>query len=761
MDTKIKHSCHAHRNAPAKNRLSVAIGLVLVTSAAPYLAQAAVLEEVIVTAQKRAENVQDVPLSVTAISADALSKAGITNTTDLVKLSPSLTFSEGQNKQGSSFSIRGIGTNVYSIGVETSVAVVIDDVSTVQAGQSLANLVDVERIEVLRGPQSTLFGKSASAGLINVTTKAPSEEFEASVEMSATDDDENRISASLSGPITDDLGYRLTGYYSDLDDYVDNLTYGDGLNESERKGVRGKLRWDITDAVQADFTAYFDKDDSTCCALTWAELDPDARVFGFVPGEVAEGIKPSDENRKVRTDDRPESETEKTGGNVRFVADFGDFTVTSITAYDNWQYSNTQDVDLSDVDIVGFFTGGALHGGFVSTSDIETDFYSQEFRLASPSYDNYDYQLGFYYANAQTDRTFLRNPGLPILPSDWDATAETESMALYGQLNWHFTEATHLVAGVRWNDEEVSIDYVNNLDPAGGRANGSDSDTAALGNLSLQHYLSEDVMLYARYAMGYKGQAYNVVSGFTQEDADSPVAPETSDAFELGFKSTLWEQRLQLNATAFYTEYDDFQAQNTIVTPDGQFLNKLRNVGKVTTRGVELEGIALLGENLTFTFGASYADTEIKSFDGAPCYPGQTEATGCSGGSQDLEGARLPNAPEWKYNLAGDYNLELSNMPFYGFINVSYVWQDEINFALTQNPLTVQDSYGIASASIGISERASDLYRVTLFVNNFTDESYRAGMADARELFGGKTAVVQNLPRASQRYAGVRVKFNF
>jgi iron complex outermembrane receptor protein len=739
--------------------LSLAIAAILLPGLS--LAQDRVLEEVIVTAQKRAESVQDVPMGVTAISAEALARAGISNTADLVKLSPSLTFAAGDNAQNSGFSIRGVGTSVYSIGVENSVAVVIDDVSTVQAGQALANLVDIERVEVLRGPQSTLFGKSASAGLINVTTKAPAEELEASLELTATDDDETRATASVSGPLTDRLGYRLSGYWSDLDGYYDNLTDNNDINDNNSKGVRGKLRWDITDTVQAELGAYYSKDESTCCQLSWLDLDPDAKVFGIVPGEVAEGITPSDENRDVRRDFYEDAEAETTGVNARFSIELGEFTLTSITAYDNWTYYNVGDVDFSDVDVLGFFTGGALSGGFESVSDVETDFISQELRLKSPMHEKYDYLVGLYYADAETDRDFARNKGLPIIPADWTATAETESMALFGQFNWRFTENTQLTAGLRWNDEEISIDYANQLDPEGGFANGDDSDSEILGNLSLQYYLQEDVMLYARYAQGYKGQAYNVVTGFNQEDADNPVAPETSDSYELGLRSTLWDQRLQINATLFYTEYEDYQAQNTVITPDGDFINKLRNVGEVETQGVELAGAVLVGQNLTVNFGATYLDTEIKSFEGAPCYPGQTESQGCVGGVQNLEGADLPNAPGWKYNLAANYQLELQSMPFYGFFDLSYTWQDDIHFGVTDNPLAVQDSYGIASASFGISERNSDLYQVTLFVNNFTDESYSVATSDIRNLFGGKLALIQNLPRESQRYWGVRVKFNY
>ncbi len=739
--------------------LSLALAAILLPL--PGMAQdARVLEEVVVTAQKRAESVQDVPMGITAITGDALVNAGVANTTDLVKLSPSLTYGQGDNKQNSGFSIRGVGTSVFSIGVETSVAVVIDDVSTVQAGQSLTSLVDIERIEVLRGPQSTLFGKSASAGLINVVTKAPAEEFEAGLELTATDDNEQRVTASVSGPVTPDLRYRLSGHWSELDGYLDNLTNNDEINEEESQGLRGKLRWDISDAVQADFGAYYSKDETTCCAFSWVDLDPEARVFGFVPGEVAPGIVPSDENRDVRRDDIPDSTAENTGYNARFIVDLGEFTLTSISAYDNWNYENVQDVDFSDVDVLGFFTGGAVSGGFRADSEVDTDFVSQEFRLSSPVYDRYDYLVGLYYADAETDRSFVRNQGLPILPSDWNATATTESVALFGTFNWRFTESLQLTAGLRWNDEEISIDYINNLATDDGKVKGDDSDSEILGNLSLQYFVQDDVMLYARYAQGYKGQAYNVVTGFTQADADAPVAPEKSDAFELGVRSTLWDQRLQLNATLFYTEYEDFQAQNTIITPEGDFLNKLRNVGELETQGLELDGILLLGQNLTVQFGAAFLDTEIMRFDGAPCYSGQTEAAGCVNSTQNLEGAGLPNAPDWKYNLAANYHLELASMPFHGFFNVSYTWQDEVHYGITNNPLAVQDSYGVANASFGINEKDSDLYRITFFVNNIADESYRNVVTDLRQLFGGKTALAQSLPRDSQRYYGIRLKFN-
>jgi iron complex outermembrane receptor protein len=746
-----------------KTRLASALGLCVAASLyiAGSSAQARELEETLVTAQKRSESSQDVPLAVTAISSDMIEQLNITQTQDLIKLTPSLTVGIGDNKQNSSFRLRGVGTDVYSIGVEQSVAVVIDDVSTVQAGQSIGNLVDIERIEVLRGPQSTLFGKSASAGVLSIVTKAPSEELEASVELTLTDDDEQRVLGSISGPISDSLGYRLTGHWSDRDGFVNNLTINDDVNGEKSKGLRGKLQWDASDNVQAVLNIYYSEDESTCCALTWLDLDPDAQVFGIVPGEIAPGITPSDKNLDFRSEDGPEDSTETTGGNLRLSIGMGEFTLTSITAIDNWEYVNDGDVDFSNVDVFGFFTGGALSGGFFSESSNETEFFSQEFRLASPSYDNYEYLLGLYYADAETDRSFLRNPGLPIIPSDWEGNSGTETIALFGQGTFRFTEATSITLGLRWNDETIAVDYTDNAIDPDAVLSASDSDTEVLGNLSIQHFFNEDVMLYARYAQGYKGQAYDITSGFNQLKADNPVAPETSESFEVGIKSTLLDNRLRFNVTGFYTEYDDYQAQSTQVLDDGALLISINNVGKLETKGVELEGMALIGENLSVSFGAAYIDGTIKEFDMGTCYPGQTVDDGCIDGFQDLSGGVLPNSPEWKWNVAADYNADLGNMPFYGFVNVSYVWQDEVNFTLTQNPLTVQESYGVGDLSIGINEKESNLYRVTLFVNNFTDENFRSGIGDLRQLYGGATSLTNVFARNSQRYYGVRLKLAF
>ena len=412
-------------------------------------AQPPVIEEVMVTAQKRAQNAQDIPVALTAIDADTIAEAGIQSTQDVVRLAPSLTVNEANHKQTSSFSIRGIGTSVYGIGVEQGVALLVDDVAAVQPGQALASLVDIERIEVLRGPQSTLFGKNASAGVISVTTKAPAESFEGAIEATATDDDETALVGSVSGPINDELRYRLTGKWSDRDGYINNLTPGAAdKHDAKIRNTRAKLDWDATDTIRVELGAYYMYDKTKCCSFTWDTLPAGNSILGAPIGYPADGINPGSDNFDFRGDDGPYSKSETTGGYARFNVELDEFELVSITALDNWNYNVEEDVDFSDLDVLGYFTGGQEHGGWYSTSDIRTNFFSQELRLLSPSYDKYEYLVGLYYSDADTKQDFFRT--LSLSRADNSTRAETESFSVFGQFTWRFSETTSANAGLRW-----------------------------------------------------------------------------------------------------------------------------------------------------------------------------------------------------------------------------------------------------------------------------------------------------------------------
>lgn len=721
------------------------------------------LEEVLVEATKRTENVLEIPLAITAISAESLEKADIKSTQEVVRLSPSLTFSEGAHKQNSSFSIRGIGTSVFGLGVEPSVAVVIDDVASVQPGQMIAGLVDIERVEVLRGPQSTLFGKSASAGAINIVTKAPSSKPEGSIELTATDDHERRVVGIVSSPITDTLGFRLSGLWSDRDGFVENLTPGKGdKNGDKMENVRGKLRWEFSTNAVVDLALYYIEDETTCCARTWRKLDPNAQLLGFIPYAVAPGIQPGADNLKVRADGGPNSNSRTRGANVRFNVDVGEYTFSSISAFDRWDYHNvSEDVDFSDNDVQGALTGGLLHGGWTSGGTIQTDFFSQELRLVSPLFDDYEYLVGAYYFKQTSKEYLLRN--MLIAPAELDTKTETESLSVFGQLTWHFTDATSATGGLRWTKEDIYGFAFDHLKPTDPMAEGDASDSPVVGKISLQHKLDENTLLYVSYARGYKGQAFDVNSNFDARKAANPVEAEHSDAYEIGVKTTVFDRRLQLSADVFKTLYKNFQVQRLELV-NGVSELSINNVGELDTQGVELEAVGLLTDDLTLSFNAAYIDAVVNDYVGAACYPGQTLAQGCmplgSGFVQTVNNGRLMGSPKWKFATSLDYQIPLPSLPFDGFANALYTWQDSSIYDINQNPRLEQGAYGIANLRVGINDR-DDRYRVTLFVNNLFDKAYSSSMADISSFYNGATATFQTQTRESERYWGVSALFKF
>jgi iron complex outermembrane receptor protein len=331
---------------------------------------------------------------------------------------------------------------------------------------------------------------------------------------------------------------------------------------------------------------------------------------------------------------------------------------------------------------------------------------------------------------------------------------------VFGQFTWRFSEATSANAGLRWLNEQISADSINYLQADPQKLSASESDDPIVGKISLQHFINEQMMAYISYAHGYKGQAFDLVAGnFNQYKAENPAESESSDAYEIGLKSMLWDQRLQLNATAFYTTYDDFQVQRSELI-DGALRLGLDNVGNLETQGVELESLALLGENLALTLNASYIDASVNDYTGAACYSGQTEAQGCVAALQDVDNGTLPVSPKWKYSAMLDYKVPFESLPFNGFANIIYTWQDDVLFNINQDPLSAQDSYGVANLRIGLNDK-EERYRLTFFVNNLFDETYAGARANLTGLFLPGPAVGQYLPRNAQRYAGVQALYNF
>ncbi|WP_343071120.1 TonB-dependent receptor [Novosphingobium jiangmenense] len=726
------------------------------------------LEEIIVTAQKREQNMQDVAVAVTALSGEALTNRNVATVGDLPRLAPSLTLTQGNVPTNNSINLRGIGTVSFSTAIEPSVAVIVDDVPLLQQAQAFSGLSDIARIEVLRGPQGTLFGKNASAGAINIVSKGASDVFTGAVTGTATTDDQYRVDASLAGPLGESAGFRINGFYNDRKGYIRNLQDGSRLNNDKSYGVRGRLELKPAEGLKLDVTASHTVSESDGFARTYRAVPAGAAVFGTPVAASIVGVTPGEDNFNVRLDHPLFNKSRQTTVSGRATLDLGFADLVSVTSYQDWKFRFEEDFDYTISNVLG------IPGGIVANSSYAATQFTQEVRLVSPTKSAFSYVVGLFYADGKTDRSFARGPSGPVV-ANWTSRSQTQSYAAFAQATYDLADTTHLDVGARLNHEEISVRFLNNAPNANPPANnatclslctGADKDTVVTWKTSLRQDLSDQVMVYASFARGYKGQGFDISTGFKPSRAANPVRPETSDAYEAGIKSRFFDNKVQLNLSAFWSNFRDFQAQSGVVLPDNTIELTLNNVGRVRTRGFELELSARPIPTLTIDSALSFTDTRIMSFPGAQCYSGQT--TGCvdldgAGPStvkgQDLAGKRLPNAPRLKFNVGGTYDILLPSLPFDGFVQADVAYQSAVNFDLLSNPLTVQKGYAVVNGSIGIDQNDRGGLRVALFVNNLFDKRYATNISVAP---GGSVGLLhQALDRNSRRYFGIRARYEF
>ena len=745
------------------------------------------LEEVIVTARKREQSLQDVSLAVTALPESLLKDSLVGSSEELANLVPSLNLNKGANPRQTSFSIRGIGTTSFSSGIEPSVSTMLDGVVMGQTGMAFAQLVDMQRVEVLRGPQGTLFGKNASGGLVHFITRDPTNEFDAEVQAYATDDEEYRTSFTVSNGLTDALAFRLTGYFNKDEGWVENVFTGDDVNDSDDWGLRGKLLWNPSDTLQLKWSSDYSDRESNCCVAAFRSLDPwpttppnnQATVDDLLA--QLDPVVPSDKNTQVNLNADLTTDIEASGHSLEVNWDVGEHTVTSISAYRDWEQNSRGDNDQLPTDVLGFLQGGLS----------QQEQFSQEIRLTSPEGERFSYVVGLFYFDQTVDRTFDRSfdlSGNNRTTAVADFTVDSLNYAAFGEATFKLTENWRVIAGARWTYDELSFDFERtgmtlgaNPEPYFERE--TDEDDLS-GKFVVEWDATDTALVYASYVQGYKGPAFNVGFGSRPDNTD-PVAPETSDAYEIGLKSTWFDNRLVLNIAAFYTEYSDFQASASQFIPDldengnpvdengdgrddGVFSFILSNVGEVETKGLEIDFTARPVENLTLFGGVAFIDAEIVKFKDGPCSFGQTfRGVGYEGQTscaerpaiQDLDGGDLPESPDWKFTLAANYLIPLQSMPFDMALKGNYRYQDDIQFLIEQDEYTTEDAYGILDLSIALEDK-SEHYTVTAFVRNVTDQWYVDGIGSFVDTFT-PNGYGHNVPRYAERTFGVEGRYRW
>ena len=742
------------------------------------------LEEIVVTAEKRAENLQNVPISVTVVGADTFTKANVSSFSDLAKFAPSLTVTAGDQPANSAIVIRGIGTFAFSVAAEPSVLVVVDDVAVGYQAQAFTDLVDIDRVEVLNGPQSTLFGKSASAGLVNVTTKAPTNTFTYFGDIKVTSDDEERASLSVSGPISDTLSYRISGSFRYWGGNINNLATGGKIDDDRTGGVRAKLQWTPNDSLTAQFTLHFNEDRADCCGVPLVRLDAGAHLFGIpaLPAAVAiAGITPGSNNDSVRINQAPTANSEDVGFTSHLSYDFGEATLLAITGIDQYHLHDLTDWDTTDANTLQYYTpfnntqpagsspgsSPALNGGILQGGRFTVKTFSQEFRLASNGHHEFNYLLGAFFSDEDLVRVFGRGfVGNTKAIANWRGETRYDNYALFGQTQWEFVPRLSLITGLRFNREESSYtydDYYRVIHfPSFGNPT-SNVDNVVTGKLGLQYQATPDIMAFAFAARGYKGVAYDLVTGLSAAEAASfPVKPEKSDDYEVGVRSEWLDRRLLVNATVYDTEYHDFQVQTIVPNILNSFI--LTNIPKVRSRGVEIESIAQVTQQLHATLGYAYTDARAIDYPVGQCYSGQTVPVTCtqSPAFQNLAGATLPNAPRNKVSAALDYKRNIPGVPIDADLTVNSVWQSAEDFSITGDPGTIQRAYNITNMNLQITPQKFSNMSVSFFCNNVLDRHYTVNLSNVKGNWTfppGGTAYAQELPRDWDRFFGIRVAF--
>lgn len=773
------------------------------------------LSEIVVTANKYAQNVQDVAASDTVLTADLLDRANVTDFTSLTAAVPSLTVTAESQPANNSINIRGIGTFAFSVAAEPSVAVYVDGIPQPYTATAFAALSDVKQVEVLNGPQTTLFGKSTTAGLVTITTNDPTDTFTGSLNALATNDHEEDGTLIVSGPLTDQLKARVAATYKDYRGTVFDVPEQRWIDGQHDDVFRAKFVWTPAGDWSVTLEPWYTRESSSCCQGALSYLSPGATFskLRLPQSVVLDGVVPGPDNRQAIYDTTAVGDSRDTGGGVTIVHPVGDVTLTSVTSYDRYTLDNIQDTDDTAFNFAPYVSG-APPGGSANGGGFDIRFLTEEVRLTSAPTAALNYVAGLFFSHIDGKATFTRgsnslgtygvnpvtsklNTSLP--PSLIGTTyafysddATDRNIALYSQATYQFVQHWFVTGGVRFNREDTAYqfnDLGNGLsygEPScstathtpGLYANTCDSNNSETGKFALEFRPISGLMTYVSYARGYKGSAYDLTSALTtlspltsgiykgdsQADviaSQQPVPPETVDDYELGLKSTLLPGHLLWDIALFDEVFHDFQAQTR--DPNTQ-LNRLNSIPRVTTRGVESDLNARVGR-LSLENDVIYDQAVMNDFSNAPCFSQQTAALGCIGNFQDLSGKPMPNAPKWKVTGSARYEIPFAGYNYGSYIETTYRWQSQVLYDLKQDPNSVQSAYGIVDLTLGVT--AYDHWTVAVFADNLFNRNYWDYLATEGAFnitpYGTpySNAIVGAPGRDSQRYFGMKLSLQF
>jgi len=666
-----------HRPSFALSPLAVSVGLaVLVMGQAAAQTAAPELETVVVTANKRVEKLESVPSAISVVNEATIARTNVREIEDLVAITPALSITAGSTSANNTISMRGVGTATVTIGIEADVTIIIDDIPIAQQFQAFKDLADVSRVEVLKGPQSTLFGKSSVAGAVNIVTKPISGPLTGRATTLYTTDNEWRLGMSYGGEVSDTLGVRVSASNTRYPGNLNNLTTGGKVNGADGKTFMGKLAWHPTHELDVVLSGTYNYQNNTRGAAAINSLvvrnaagaseqagiggsntiapiyqipaggptPVNAASVNAIPTSLAlAGVVPGPNNVNLRRDAPTGMTSSDRGAGLRLTYALpSGASLMSITSFDHYRSDDIKDQDLVDLPTVALpgqtlYSVGNNQGG---TYDIKAR--TQELRLVSPDDATVRYVAGLWYAKNDTDRFFIRGDcRAPTACSGSSLTSPVVyrtdvyniNKAVFGQASWEFVPTYTLTAGARHNSETSGYhfgrNYFTTVSPATfvAGARGVDyfesidnTERRVTGKLSLSKQFNPEWMAYATVATGYKGLAYGLLSTITAASA-APVQSETSRTTEIGIKANLFHNRMSVDLTVYDTNFRNYQSTSTFTNPgDPIIYNQISSVPRVGTRGIELDTSALLTSNLMVNAALAYTDATVREWKGGPCW---------------------------------------------------------------------------------------------------------------------------------------------
>jgi len=723
------------------------------------------LEQVVVTANRRVEKLEDVPASVSVLGEETLQRNNVREFVDIVNLSPALSISVGTQVGTNSINMRGIGTTSNNLGIEGDVAILVDDMPFSQAQQAFKDTSDVARVEILKGPQSTLFGKSSIAGAVLMTTKPiGAGPMQARASLYDTSDHEYRVAASLSGRLDEHVGLRLYASKTNFPGTLHNLTNDTMQNGSGGRSFMAKVLWKITPDLDVLVAPHFDHSRSTGNTAAVTSIEPgvgylyNKNYTALSNTAVLRGINASQWNRDIRNDSPSGLDSTDRGVGVRVNYAFADgsplagHNLTSITSVDDNRSNDFRDNDNIDlvstyyqVDASGKPSGIADPPMINGTTDSKTS--TQELRLTSPDGSPFRYLVGLWAARNTVYRSYLRGNAFVKETNYTNYLTDSGSLthAVYANANWDFAARQSLTAGIRFNREANRYSF-HTIDSLSSSAPNNvhtgeyyyvapqHRENAVTGKVGYTFHFTQEVMAYATASTGNKGVAYDMTSGANNPNvfAHLPLAPEKAVSVEAGLKANLWNNRATFNAAVFNTRFKDYQTSATERFSDGSQASVLYGIPSIQTRGVEAETTLLAARALLLNASVAYTRATIRSWDQGPCYSG---ATDCAIPNRlvpgaflrDASGGTMPNAPKWKLSAGAEYTLpKPAWLPWPAAVNAQWRTQSRVRGAISQDPGLDRGGYGIVDLGAYLSDSRGK-YKFSFGVKNLFDKHYAVG----------------------------------